>query len=178
MQETAQRANAIEDMFLAEENEEDTQADKYLIFRTGEEQFGIPIQHVTEIVELQKITRVPEMPDFIRGVMNLRGLVIPLIDVRLRFNIAEKEYDDRTCIVIIRVKEKHVGLIVDRVSEILEIHQDHVSAPPQFKRDGVRNRYIQGLGKVGDEVKILLNVEEILHEDELAVIGEMPVAAQ
>ena len=103
------------------EEDEDTQEDKFLTFVLNREEYGIEIRHVTEIIGIQSITEVPDMPHYIKGVINLRGKVIPVMDVRLRFGVAEREYDDRTCIIVINIEEQSVGMIVDRVSEVLDI---------------------------------------------------------
>ena len=155
---------------LLDDEDEDTQRDRYLTFRLGKEDYGIEIAHVTEIVGIQKITEVPDMPGFVKGVINLRGQVIPVIDVRVRFGMEPREYDDRTCVIVVKVRETSIGLIVDTVSEVREIPADNVSPPPKAST-GTSGRYILGLGKVGDEVKILLDVQKLLFEDELAGLG-------
>ena len=149
-----------------DEDDEDTQKDKFLTFQVGTEEFGISIRHVTEIIGLQKITDVPDMPDFIKGVINLRGKVIPVMDVRSRFKLESREYDDRTCIVVVNIKDKSVGLVVDRVSEVADIPESRIEPPAQIG-SGTASRYIQGMGKIGEEVKILLDVDRLLYEDEL-----------
>lgn len=156
------------DELLLDEDGENTQADKYLLFNLGDEVYGIPISHVINIIELQKITEVPDMPLYIRGVINLRGSVIPVMDLRLRFRLSEREYDDRTCIIIVRVDETSVGLICDTVAEVHDIPPNDIEAPPQFRKTGVDTQYIAGLGKVGEEVRILLDVGKVLSEDERA----------
>ena len=149
-----------------DEDDEDTQKDKFLTFQVGTEEFGISIRHVTEIIGLQKITDVPDMPDFIKGVINLRGKVIPVMDVRSRFKLESREYDDRTCIVVVNIKDKSVGLVVDRVSEVADIPESQIEPPAQIG-SGTASRYIQGMGKINEEVKILLDVDKLLYEDEL-----------
>jgi len=151
---------------LWDDDDENTQADKYLLFNLGQEVYGIPITHVINIIELQKITEVPDMPVHIRGVINLRGTVIPVMDLRLRFRLPERPYDDRTCIIIVKVAEKSVGLICDTVAEVHDIPEKDIEAPLQFRRDADQARYISGLGKIGDEVRILLDVEKVLSEDD------------
>ncbi|HQH27029.1 MAG TPA: chemotaxis protein CheW [Oligoflexia bacterium] len=155
---------------LLDDEDEDTQRDRYLTFRLGKEDYGIEIAHVTEIVGIQKITEVPDMPSFVKGVINLRGQVIPVIDVRVRFGMEPRDYDDRTCVVVVKVRETSIGLIVDTVSEVREILGENVSPPPKAA-SGTSGRYILGLGKVGEEVKILLDVQKLLFEDELAVLS-------
>lgn len=144
---------------------EDTQEDKYLTFVLNKEDFGIEIRYVTEIIGIQNITEVPDMPSYVKGVINLRGKVIPVMDVRLRFGVAERPYDDRTCIIVINIDEQPVGLIVDRVLEVLDIQKSEIEPPPKMRK-GKNNRFIQGMGKSGDRVKILLNANKLLFDDE------------
>ncbi len=151
---------------LYDEDDEDTQKDKYLTFQLGGEEYGIEIRHVTEVVGLQKITAVPDMPEFVKGVINLRGQVIPVMDVRTRFMMEPRDYDDRTCVVVVDIKETSIGLVVDEVQEVLDIPENRIEPPPRVsQRSG--SRFIQGLGKMDDAVKILLNVTRLLFEDEL-----------
>jgi purine-binding chemotaxis protein CheW len=148
-----------------DDESEDTQEDKYLTFVIGKEDFGIEIRYVTEIIGIQGITEVPDMPPHVKGVINLRGKVIPVMDVRLRFGVAERPYDDRTCIIVINIDEQPVGLIVDRVLEVLDIQKGEIEPPPKIRK-GKSNRFIQGMGKVGDQVKILLNANKLLFDEE------------
>jgi purine-binding chemotaxis protein CheW len=156
---------------LWDEDGENTQADKYLLFNLGEEVYGIPITHVINIIELQKITEVPDMPSHIRGVINLRGSVIPVMDLRLRFRLPAKDYDDRTCIIIVKVSEKSVGFICDTVAEVHDIPAHDIEEPLQFKKSDDTAQYISGLGKVGDDVRILLDVEKVLSEEDARVLA-------
>lgn len=153
------------------EEQEDTQAGKYLTFNIGEEEYGIEIRYVTEIIGIQKITDLPDTPNFVKGVINLRGKVIPVIDVRLRFLLEERDYDERTCIVVVNINDIAVGLIVDAVSEVLDIPDTDVEDPPKVNK-GSGSRYIQGLGKVGDAVKILLNIQKLLFDEEFEQLME------
>ncbi len=147
-------------------DDEDTQKDKYLTFYMAGEDYGIDIAYVTEIIGIQKITEVPDMPLFIKGVINLRGKVIPVMDVRLRFNMEERAYDERTCIIVIDINSMAVGLVVDEVREVADIPEDQVEPPPQTGK-GKSSRYLKGMGKIGAEVKILLNAEKLLYDEEL-----------
>ena len=151
-------------------DDEDTQKDKYLTFHIGTEDYGISIAYVTEIIGIQSITEIPEMPDFIKGVINLRGKVIPVMDVRIRFKLSPREYDERTCIIVVEIDDTSVGLVVDAVNEVADIPEDQVEAPPKSKRKG--GSYIQGIGKIDKEVKILLDVNKILYDGELESITE------
>ena len=157
--------NADDDMFLVDDEDDSYQENKYLLFNIGNEMYGINIMIVTDIIELQKITEVPDMPDYIKGVINLRGKVIPAMDLRLRFGMEPRAYDDRTCIIIVNVDNTSIGFIVDTVSEVKDILDSDIDPPPNFKKHTTRDRYISGLGKVEDEVKILLDVKKILDQD-------------
>jgi purine-binding chemotaxis protein CheW len=110
------------------------------------------------------------MPDYIKGVINLRGKVIPVMDVRKRFKLQEREYDERTCIIVVEIDGTSVGLVVDTVNEVADIPEDQVEPPPKSKHKG--GSYIQGIGKIGKEVKILLDINKILYEEELETISE------
>jgi len=159
--------DALEDDFLDEDNE-DTQKDKFLTFRVGDEDYGIEIRHVTEIIGIQKITAVPDMPEFVKGVINLRGKVIPVLDMRRRFVLEDRDYDERTCIVVVNVADSAIGLVVDTVNEVADIPEEQIEPAPEINKAG-NNVMIQGLGKVGEEVKILLDVNKLLY-------GQMPEA--
>ena len=140
---------------------EDTQKDKYLTFWLADEIYGLDIGDVTEIIGIQKITQVPDMPHHIKGVINLRGQVIPVMDMRLRFNLQSKEYDQRTCIVVTEVAGQSMGLVVDRVNEVVDIPESQVE-PPAAQTTGHANSYVKGLGKIGENIRILLDTEKIL----------------
>lgn len=155
-----------------DEEMEDTQEDKYLTFVLNREEYGIEIKHVIEIIGIQNITSVPDMPHYIKGVINLRGKVIPVMDVRIRFNINEQAYNERTCIIVITVSEQLVGLIVDEVSEVLDIPKASVEPSPKVNR-GEGSKFVQGMGKVGDAVKILLSADKLLFEEDLEKIAAL-----
>ena len=143
---------------------EDTQKGRYLTFKLEKESYGIEIIHVTEIIGIQPITEVPELPDYIRGIINLRGKIIPVMDVRLRFKKSFREYNDRTCVIVIDINELSIGLIVDSVSEVIAIPDSEIVAPPEINRGG--NRYVKGIGKVHGEVKLLLDCNKLLNDEE------------
>lgn len=146
--------------------EEDTQKGKFLTFLLGEESYGIEIRYVTEIIGIQSITEIPELPDYIRGIINLRGKIIPVMDVRLRFKKAFREYNDRTCVIVIDIGDISIGLIIDSVSEVLAIDEENIVPPPDMNR-GSSNRYIKGIGKVDKDVKLILDCEKLLGEEEI-----------
>ena len=161
-----------DDIFGMEEESEDTQANKYLFFRISKESYGIGIRHIIEIIELQAISTVPDMPAYVRGVINLRGKVIPIVDLRLRFDMDERDYDDRTCIIVTEIDSILIGFIVDTVEEVMEILENAIEPPPRFKSASGRERYISGMGKVGDSVKILIDVEKIVRDEEIKAIAK------
>ena len=154
------------------DDDEDTQKDKFLTFHLAGEDYGIDIAFVTEIIGIQKITEVPDMPAYIKGVINLRGKVIPVMDVRTKFKIEPREYDERTCIVVVDINETSIGLVVDEVSEVVDIPESQVEPPPQTSKDS-SSRYLKGMGKIGDDVKILLAVDKILFEEELQKLDSL-----
>jgi purine-binding chemotaxis protein CheW len=154
------------------EIEEDTQKGKYLTFNLGREDYGIEIQYVTEIIGIQSITQVPELPAYVKGIINLRGKIIPVMDVRLRFKKPAIEYNDRTCIVVIDIKEISIGLIVDSVAEVSNIADNDIVPPPQL-HTGTNNKYIKGIGKLGNEVKLLLDCNRLLNDDEVEDLSQI-----
>lgn len=148
--------------------EEDTQKGKYLTFSLGSEFYGIEIKYVTEIIGLQPITEIPELPEYIKGIINLRGKIIPVMDVRLRFKKSFKEYYDRTCVIVIDIKDVSVGLIVDSVSDVLSIDDEQIVPPPHMSQGG--NKYIKAIGKVGNEVKLILDCNKLLNDDDIEIL--------
>lgn len=154
------------------DKQEDTQHGRYLTFNLGEEVFGLEIRYVTEIIGIQPVTKIPEVAEYIKGIINLRGKIIPVIDMRLKFGKEPIEYNDRTCIVVVDTQEMVVGLIVDRVSEVVSIDDENVVPPPNHK-SGIRNRYIQGIGKIDGNVKILLDCNKLFSEDETQDIAQI-----
>lgn len=148
---------------------EDTVQDRYLCFRLAEQSFGVPIEVVREIVEMQDITPVPHMPEYLRGVVNLRGQIIPVIDLKLRMEQPYREYDPRTCIVIVEHREKQVGLVVDRMEEVRFFDENHREPAPDYRGDQGMNHFVRSIGRHEDGVLILLDVEEILDNSRVDV---------
>lgn len=142
-----------------------TQENRYLSFTIGADYYGIEIKHVTEIIGIQEITHVPGLPEYVKGIINLRGVIIPVIDVRLRFKKEPVPYNDRTCIIIVEINDMTLGLIVDTVAEVLTIPDTDIVEPPQINTS-YHNRYIKGIGKVGDDVKLLIDSYKLLTEDD------------
>ncbi|MEI8216998.1 MAG: chemotaxis protein CheW [Eubacteriales bacterium] len=152
--------------------EEDTQHGRFLTFLLGKEVFGMEIKHVTEIIGMQAITAVPEVPTYVKGIINLRGKIIPVIDVRLKFKKEPVPYGDRTCIIVIDIHEISVGLIIDNVSEVLTISDDDIAVPPS-NRTGFENKYIKGIGKSENCVTLLLDCEKLLNDDEIYAVSNI-----
>ena len=146
--------------------EEDTLRGRYLTFTLGKEFYGIEIRYVTEIIGILSITELPELSEYFKGIINLRGIIVPVMDVRLRFKKEFIEYNDRTCIIVININEISVGLIVDSVSEVLSIEDQNIVEPPKLNRGG-QSRFVQSIGKVGSDVKLLLDCEKLLSEDDM-----------
>ncbi len=149
-------------------DERDTQRGKYVTFKSGNEYFGLKIQYVNEIIVFQEITKIPESEDYIKGLINLRGKIIPVIDVRLRFKQEPFEYTDRTCIIVVNVKNIVVGLIVEQIAEVVEIQDENIIPSPSVgKADKSQNKYVYAIGKVGDKVKLLLDPDRLLNDEEI-----------
>ncbi len=142
---------------------EDAQKDRFMTFEIADQDYGIDIMHVTEIVGLQDIAVVPDVPHFVKGMINLRGNVVPVIDVRLRFGLTEGQYDDRTCVVVVTLETSTIGMIVDRVNEVRVITENNISPPPQGGDASAGGQYITGLGRDGEEVTVLLDLEQLLN---------------
>lgn len=158
---------------VLEEEEEDTQKDMYMTFKSGDEYFGISISYVNEIIGMSSITQVPEAEDYVRGLINLRGKIIPIIDVRVRFRQEALPYTDRTCIIVINVKDTVVGLIVEKVDEVIKIDKSNVIPPPSLNQHaGGSNKYVCGLAKAENGVKLLLSPERLIQDEDFSAFTE------
>lgn len=142
---------------------------KYLTFLLNEDEFGVEILKIREIIGILDITQVPQTADFVEGVVNLRGKVIPVIDLRIKFGMPRREYDEQTCIIVVDVGMM-MGIIVDTVQEVHDIPAEQIEPPPRIGRS-VDASFILGMGKVNNQVKILLNIDKVLSEDELVISG-------
>ncbi len=150
------------------EEDENSIEGLFLTFTLKNQVYGIEIQYVREIVDIQKITRVPGVADYIKGLINLRGQVIPVLDVRLRFGVESRKYDSRTCIIVVEVDETMVGLIVDRVADVLIISEDKIQIPPSAGLT-VSERFIKGDPWNWPFVKFLLDIEKLIVDVEGAM---------
>lgn len=149
---------------------------KYLTFSLGQEEYGIGILKVKEIIGMMRVTPVPQTPDYVKGVINLRGKVIPVIDLRLRFGMGEIGHTDRTCIVVVEIDghggKLHIGVVVDSVSEVLNIKASDIEDTPSFGTT-LNTQYILGMAKTGGGVKILLDIDRVLSSDDLALLDKV-----
>lgn len=151
--------------------EPDTQLDKYLTFHLDEEVYGIEIRYVTEIVGIQKISILPESPDYVKGIINLRGKIIPVVDMRLRLKKRELSYTDRTCIVVVDISQIIVGLIVDAVDEVLTIPEDATVPASEFHY-AAQGGYVKSVGKVDNAIRLLLDCEKLFSGDDVCKIEQ------
>ena len=151
------------------------QAGKYLTFQLGGEVYGLEILKVQEIIGMMNVTRVPRTPDFVRGVINLRGKIIPVVDLRMKFDLERPPDTEKTCIVVVQVvrgeQEITMGVIVDEVSEVLDVAADQIEPPPSFG-PAVRTDFILAMGKIGRKVVMLLDVDRVLSSGEFALVDQ------
>ncbi len=146
-----------------------SRAGKYLTFFLAGEEYGLEILKVSEIIGLQPITRVPRMPEFVRGVINLRGKVIPITDLRKKFNM-EPDGTDDSCIIVVQMKGVQTGIVVDRVSEVVAIPEADIEDAPSFGA-GIHTEFLLGIGKAGGRVKLLLDIDKVLVTSELEALS-------
>ncbi len=154
-------------------------AGKYLTFKLDIEEFGLEILKVQEIIKMMDITRVPRTPAFVRGVINLRGKVIPVVDLRLKFDMEAREGTDKTCIIVVTVRRSNgavvMGIIVDEVSEVLDVAGESIEPPPEFG-GVVDTSFILGMGKIGERVVTLMDVDRVLSGEDVAAVSSVTAA--
>ncbi|MDD3436845.1 MAG: chemotaxis protein CheW [Candidatus Gastranaerophilales bacterium] len=147
--------------------------EKYLMFYLNEENYGIPILKVNEIIGLMEITSIPRTPVFMKGIINLRGKIIPIMDLRLKFEMPERAYDEQTCIIIVEIPiegiNKFIGIVVDKVAEVVNIYGKDIELPPQYGQE-YENEFLIGIGKVKEKVVMLLDIEKIINCHEMISI--------
>ncbi len=152
---------------------------KYLTFSLADEEYGIGILKIKEIIGMMPITTVPQTPDFVKGVINLRGKVIPVLDLRRRFGMEPMDYTERTCIIVVEIagtaKNVMIGVVVDSVSEVLSIKGDVIEETPTFGTK-LNTDYILGMAKIGKGVKILLDIDRVLGTDEISLLERKSAA--
>jgi purine-binding chemotaxis protein CheW len=151
------------------QKKQDAELMQLVTFSIGEEEFGVDILKVQEIIRMMEITKVPRAPDFVEGVINLRGKVIPIIDLRKRFGLSTRDHDKHTRIIVIEINNMIVGFVVDSVSEVLRIPSNTVEPPPPVV-SGLESEYISGVGKLEDRLLILLDLDRLLSGEEREVL--------
>lgn len=147
--------------YLEIENE-DTQAGKYLTFVLGKDTYGVEIRYVIEIVGMQPVTPIPEAPEYLKGIINLRGQIITVTDLNIKFRKKPVQYDEKTCIIIINMEKESAGLIVDRVADVVAIEDEYIEPLPE-KGLGAKNKYLRGIGKIGNDIKLIVDCEKLFN---------------
>lgn len=145
---------------------------KVIVFRLTDEEYGVDVNQVRSIERMQHITRVPRTPDFVQGVMNLRGVITPIISLRSRFELEHADHTQSTRIIIVTVDQIEVGLIVDAANDVLDIPLQDIEPPPEVV-GGIEATYLRGVAKVSDRLLILLNLDKVLDADELKQVKEI-----
>lgn len=163
----------LEETSAVEQEKEDVRQGKYMTFKVGNDVFGIELKYVNEIIQMQPIAPIPEVEHFIRGLINLRGKIIPVIDVADRFGKEPFEYNDRTCIIVIEVQAVEVGLIIENIAEVVSIEEKDILPPPNIQhntnnaKETAQSKFIRGIGKMDGEVKLLLDPVKLLSDEAL-----------
>ncbi|WP_372368501.1 chemotaxis protein CheW [Candidatus Uabimicrobium sp. HlEnr_7] len=147
-------------------------SNKYLTFGLDNQTYGIQITNVSEIIAIKDITPIPQTPDFVAGMVNVRGKVIPIISLRKKFDLPDKEYDRNTCIAIVYIKQSEMGVIVDAVYEVADIQKESKEETPQFG-SAVKTEFIEAIAKDIKGIKILLNIEKVLTSEELVIVHDI-----
>jgi len=145
---------------------------KYLTFFLDTEVYGIEILKVREIIGIIDITPIPKSPDYLKGIINLRGKVIPVVDLRLKFSMDAVDYTHETCIIVVEVNDTHLGIVVDTVSEVLDIKNRDIEEPGSFGNT-IDSNYMLGLGKIKNKIIILLDINKVLSTEDLAMVERM-----
>ncbi|HXE18774.1 chemotaxis protein CheW [Castellaniella sp. UC4442_H9] len=154
----------------------ETQGREFLIFTLASQEYGIDILKVQEIrgYDSQSVTRIANVPSFIKGVTNLRGVIVPIVDLRMKFNMENVEYTPQTVVVILNVRSRVMGVVVDGVSDVLILQSSQISAPPQFG-SAFSTEHLTGIGTVGDRMLILVDIEKLMTSDEMALVESAAV---
>ncbi len=151
--------------------EESIDNNQYLTFSLGDEEYAIDILKVQEIRGYDNVTRIANTPEFIKGVTNLRGVIVPIVDLRLKFNLAKAEYVDQTVVIVVNVGKRVVGIVVDGVSDVMTLSEDQIKPAPEFTL-ALSSDYLSGLASLEDRMLILVNIEKLLTSEEMAIIEQ------
>lgn len=152
-----------------------TESNEYLTFSLGEETYGIDILAVKEIRGYESVTKIANAPEFVKGVINLRGDIVPIVDLRIKFHIGKASYDEFTIVIVLHLHERIVGVVVDSVSDVVALTEESLRPPPDF---GVafNSKYLRGLATVNDQMIILVDIAELIASDELALFDKEPLS--
>ena len=142
---------------------------EFLVFTLGDEEYGIDILKVQEIRGYDQVTRIANTPDFIKGVTNLRGVIVPIVDLRVKFSQGDVDYNDNTVVIVLNLGQRVVGIVVDGVSDVLSLTSDQIRPAPEFAVT-LSTEYLTGLGALGERMLILVNIEKLLNSDEMALL--------
>ena len=149
----------------------DAKGQKYLVFQLGAEEYGIDILKVQEIRGYERVTHIANLPAYIKGVIDLRGAIVPIVDLRLRFNLASAEYDHQTVVIVLNIGRRIIGLVVDRVSDVLELSPGQISPAPKLG-GALKSDYLTGLGTVDGRMLILIDIDKLMAGDELGMLAQ------
>lgn len=155
-----------------ESKNEESQSQEYLIFTLGKEEYGIDILKVQEIRGYDQVTRIANTPKFIKGVTNLRGVIVPIIDLRVKFAQENISYNDNTVVIVLNLAERIVGIVVDGVSDVLALTSEDIRAAPEFSVT-LSTEYLTGLGAHGDRMLILVDIQKLLNSEEMALVDRL-----
>lgn len=145
---------------------------KVIVFRLNDEEYGVEVSQVRSIEKMQNITRVPRTPEFVKGVINLRGIVTPIVNLKTRFNLGEEQYTDATRIIIVAVEDMEVGLIVDAANDVIDIPVNTIEQPPAVV-GGIKATYLRGVAKLHDRLLIMLNLDKVLSPEEIQAMSSV-----
>jgi purine-binding chemotaxis protein CheW len=155
-----------------------TQLREFLTFQLGSDSYGIEILKVQEIRSYDKPTAIANAPSFMKGVINLRGVIVPIVDLRLKLNLAQASYDESTVVIILYVAQRVVGVVVDAVSDVLSLAPDQIRAAPEFSSATFDTKYIMGLGTVEDQMLILIEIEKLMTDADMSLFAAEPGVSQ
>ncbi|MDF9435580.1 chemotaxis protein CheW [Chromohalobacter israelensis] len=161
----------MSDMTQAAEAAIDTQSQEYLVFSLGSEEYAVDILKVQEIRGYENVTRIANAPDFIKGVTNLRGVIVPIVDLRIKFNLDKVEYEGQTVVIVVNVADRIVGIVVDGVSDVMTLSSDQIKPAPEF---GVTLSadFLSGLGSLEDRMLVIVDIEKLLTSEEMALVEQ------
>jgi len=154
---------------------DETSGEEYLAFTLGQEEYGIDILKVQEIRGYETVTRIANAPDFIKGVINLRGIIVPIVDLRIKFQLDRVEYNQYTVVIILNLRDRVVGIVVDGVSDVLTLQSQQIKPAPEFS-GALDTEYIRGLGSIDERMLILVDIERLLMSADMALCDEAEAA--